>query len=176
MERSHTVEEPTRREAPTDQASVNARPDLPDDGRTKEQMIEDALNCPCIDSLKRGPCGDSFIAAYRCFLESESEPRGSDCYDAFQRMQDCMLAHPDEYHFDDADPEEEPDSESLSEQVQRKEQSLAGSGTMSRSGAHSARGSGPDSSAESTRSQALVAAASSNEDEQEGPKSEPQAK
>mmetsp|Transcript_10804 Transcript_10804/g.45019 ORF Transcript_10804/g.45019 Transcript_10804/m.45019 type:complete len:94 (-) Transcript_10804:1408-1689(-) len=44
---------------------------------TREEEIEEALNCPCVDSMKEGPCGAVFIKAYRCFLESDEEPKGS---------------------------------------------------------------------------------------------------
>eukprot|EP00871_Galdieria_phlegrea_P000864 jgi/Galph1/1779/GphlegSOOS_G453.1 len=67
---------------------------------TKEQEIEEALNCPCIEKMKEGSCGEQFISAYRCFLESESEPKGSDCIEYFSAMQKCMVEHPDEYDLD----------------------------------------------------------------------------
>lgn len=68
---------------------------------SKEEMVEEALNCPCIAAMRDGPCGDSFVAAYRCFLESETEPKGMDCMDQFTSMQGCMAEHPDEYNLDD---------------------------------------------------------------------------
>ncbi|KAA8490820.1 Mitochondrial intermembrane space import and assembly protein 40 [Porphyridium purpureum] len=71
--------------------------------KSKEELIEEALNCPCIAKMKDGPCGDAFVAAYRCFLESETEPRGMDCVDKFQGMQECMLEHPDEYDLGEQD-------------------------------------------------------------------------
>ena len=80
---------------------ASGTPEDPPDTRTKEQLIEDALNCPCIDNMKRGSCGGAFVAAYRCFLESETDPKGADCIDFFQQMQDCMVAHADEYHLDE---------------------------------------------------------------------------
>ncbi|EME29294.1 mitochondrial protein translocase, MPT family [Galdieria sulphuraria] len=67
---------------------------------TKEQEIEEALNCPCIQKMKEGSCGEQFIAAYRCFLESETEPKGSDCVEYFSSMQKCMVEHPEEYDLD----------------------------------------------------------------------------
>lgn len=70
---------------------------------TKEEMVEEALNCPCIAAMKEGPCGDSFLSAYRCFLESETEPKGMDCMEQFSGMQSCMAEHPDEYNMDDDD-------------------------------------------------------------------------
>jgi mitochondrial intermembrane space import and assembly protein 40 len=68
---------------------------------TREEEIEEALSCPCIDAMREGPCGNDFIAAYRCFLESESEPKGMDCVPQFATMQSCMAEHPEEYNLDD---------------------------------------------------------------------------
>ena len=45
--------------------------------------------------MKEGPCGDVFVAAYRCFLESKAEERGSDCLDQFQAMQACFVENAD---------------------------------------------------------------------------------
>jgi hypothetical protein len=68
---------------------------------TREEEIEEALSCPCIDAMRDGPCGNDFIAAYRCFLESESDPKGMDCVPQFATMQSCMAEHPEEYNLDD---------------------------------------------------------------------------
>lgn len=73
---------------------------------TREEEIEEALNCPCIDAMREGPCGDQFLSAYRCFLESDSEPKGMDCVDRFATMQGCMAEHPDEYGVDEDGVEE----------------------------------------------------------------------
>mmetsp|Transcript_4501 Transcript_4501/g.7890 ORF Transcript_4501/g.7890 Transcript_4501/m.7890 type:complete len:137 (-) Transcript_4501:189-599(-) len=76
--------------------------------KTKAELVEEALNCPCISKMKEGSCGDAFISAYRCFLESETEPRGMDCMEKFQTMQDCMNSHPEEYNFEEVDPDAPP--------------------------------------------------------------------
>lgn len=68
---------------------------------TREEEIEEALACPCLDAMRDGSCGDVFIGAYRCFLESETEPQGMECVDAFGAMQGCMAQHPEEYGLDD---------------------------------------------------------------------------
>lgn len=81
----------------------NDSPSEPERTLTKEEMVEEALNCPCIAAMKDGSCGDAFIAAYRCFLESDTEPKGMDCMDQFTGMQGCMAEHPDEYNLDDDD-------------------------------------------------------------------------
>lgn len=76
--------------------------------QTKEELIEEALNCPCIASMKEGSCGLPFLAAYRCFLESETEPKGMDCMEQFKSMQVCVADHPEEYNLDDDDPDSDP--------------------------------------------------------------------
>lgn len=85
------------------QHTRNDPDDAPERVLTKEEMVEEALNCPCIAAMRDGPCGDSFIAAYRCFLESETEPKGMDCMQQFTGMQGCMADHPEEYNMDDDD-------------------------------------------------------------------------
>ena len=54
-------------------------------------------NCPCLGGMAAGPCGVSFREAFSCFHFSNAEPKGSDCYDDFQKMQDCMQQYPDLY-------------------------------------------------------------------------------
>lgn len=40
-----------------------------------DQKVEQALACPCLDDLKEGPCGPSFIAAFSCFLKSRANEK-----------------------------------------------------------------------------------------------------
>jgi len=37
--------------------------------------VEKALECPCLDDLKRGPCGSQFIDAFSCYLKSTKEEK-----------------------------------------------------------------------------------------------------
>ena len=39
------------------------------------QKVEQALACPCLDDLKEGPCGPSFVAAFSCFLKSRANEK-----------------------------------------------------------------------------------------------------
>mmetsp|Transcript_10805 Transcript_10805/g.45021 ORF Transcript_10805/g.45021 Transcript_10805/m.45021 type:complete len:120 (-) Transcript_10805:1129-1488(-) len=64
------------------------------------------MQCPCVDSMKEGPCGAVFIKAYRCFLESDEEPKGSDCYESFVEMHNCVESHPDDYKLNEEEDEE----------------------------------------------------------------------
>ena len=47
--------------------------------------------------LPHGVCGPQFRKAFECFVNSQSEEKGSDCVPAFAEMQDCFRAHPDVY-------------------------------------------------------------------------------
>lgn len=61
--------------------------------------------CPCLGGMATGPCGVEFREAFSCFHYSEAQPKGSNCYDAFKTMQDCMANYPGVYkqnlHEDD---------------------------------------------------------------------------
>ncbi|KAJ0173874.1 hypothetical protein K1T71_011023 [Dendrolimus kikuchii] len=59
--------------------------------------------CPCLGGMATGPCGTPFRDAFSCFHYSEAEPKGSDCYEKFSLMQDCMARYPDLYGKDDDD-------------------------------------------------------------------------
>lgn len=54
-------------------------------------------DCPCLKEAIAPPCGDTFKIAFSCFVKSTTEPKGEDCLDAFIKMQDCYLAHPEIY-------------------------------------------------------------------------------
>src|ERR1700743_3461742 len=62
-------------------------------------------DCPCLGGMAQPPCGDAFKEAFSCFVYSGSEPKGIDCIDKFQAMQDCFRAHPENYadQLDDED-------------------------------------------------------------------------
>lgn len=55
-------------------------------------------NCPCLGGMATGPCGVEFRDAFSCFHYSEAEPKGSDCFDNFQTMQDCFAKYPTVYN------------------------------------------------------------------------------
>lgn len=42
-------------------------------GLTEDEKVSEALDCPCVADVKNGPCGDSFINAFTCFLKSTEE-------------------------------------------------------------------------------------------------------
>ncbi|CAG9789036.1 unnamed protein product [Diatraea saccharalis] len=57
--------------------------------------------CPCLGGMATGPCGVQFRDAFSCFHYSEADPKGSDCYEKFSVMQECMSHYPDLYGKDD---------------------------------------------------------------------------
>ncbi|XP_059050831.1 mitochondrial intermembrane space import and assembly protein 40-B-like [Achroia grisella] len=59
--------------------------------------------CPCLGGMATGPCGTQFRDAFSCFHYSEADPKGSDCYEKFSVMQDCMARYPELYGKDDDD-------------------------------------------------------------------------
>lgn len=54
-------------------------------------------DCPCLGGMASGPCGVEFRNAFSCFHYSKAEPKGSDCYEAFLSMQECMSNYPSLY-------------------------------------------------------------------------------
>ena len=54
-------------------------------------------DCPCLGGMAHGPCGEQFKEAFSCFVFSEKEPKGIDCVDKFQGMQECFRRYPDHY-------------------------------------------------------------------------------
>ncbi|KAI0908295.1 hypothetical protein F4823DRAFT_499941 [Ustulina deusta] len=63
-------------------------------------------DCPCLGGMAHGPCGEEFKAAFSCFVYSKEEPKGMDCIDNFQHMQDCFRLHPEVYGEELADDDE----------------------------------------------------------------------
>lgn len=63
-------------------------------------------DCPCLGGMAYGPCGPQFREAFSCFVYSQEEPKGMECVDKFQGMQDCFRAHPEVYKGELEDDEE----------------------------------------------------------------------
>ncbi|XP_020627523.1 mitochondrial intermembrane space import and assembly protein 40-like [Orbicella faveolata] len=64
-------------------------------------------DCPCLQGMAYGPCGEQFKAAFSCFHYSEADPKGSDCIPQFRDMQECFVKYPEIYGKDDELDEEE---------------------------------------------------------------------
>lgn len=75
-----------------------------------------------------GPCGEEFRTAFSCFVYSTEEPKGINCVEKFQGMQECFKLHPDIYagEFEDGDevPEAEMD-EAMREEKRKLDQEVA---------------------------------------------------
>lgn len=68
-------------------------------------------NCPCLGGMATGPCGVEFREAFSCFQYSTVTPKGSDCFDQFHVMQQCMMKYPNLYPH--ADPLEDDENDDL---------------------------------------------------------------
>ena len=64
-------------------------------------------DCPCLQGMAYGPCGEQFKAAFSCFHYSEADPKGSDCIPQFRDMQECFVKYPEIYGKDEELDEEE---------------------------------------------------------------------
>lgn len=64
-------------------------------------------DCPCLGGMADGPCGEDFKAAFSCFVFSEVDPKGMDCIDKFQHMQDCFRKYPEIYGAELQDDEDD---------------------------------------------------------------------
>ncbi|KAJ0248711.1 Mitochondrial intermembrane space import and assembly protein 40 [Hirschfeldia incana] len=62
-----------------------------------EAKAQKALDCPCIADLRNGSCGSQFTEAFRCFLVSTAEEKGSDCVHPFVALQSCIKANPNAF-------------------------------------------------------------------------------
>lgn len=76
-------------------------------------------NCPCLGGMATGPCGVEFREAFSCFHYSEAEPKGSDCYEKFKIMQECMEKYPTLYNKDIGDDDEIAEAMEKSEEAQK---------------------------------------------------------
>ncbi|RTE79605.1 hypothetical protein BHE90_005864 [Fusarium euwallaceae] len=63
-------------------------------------------DCPCLGGMAHGPCGEEFKTAFSCFVFSNEEPKGMDCIDKFQGMQECFKKYPEIYGAELADDED----------------------------------------------------------------------
>ncbi|XP_075222187.1 mitochondrial intermembrane space import and assembly protein 40-B [Lycorma delicatula] len=64
-------------------------------------------NCPCLGGMATGPCGVEFREAFSCFHYSKEDPKGSECFESFRKMQTCMAKYPTLYNTPDDEEEDE---------------------------------------------------------------------
>ena len=75
-------------------------------------------DCPCLQGMGNGPCGEEFKEAFSCFHYSDADPKGFDCLEQFKAMQECFVKYPDIYGSLDDDLENE---ENLTESTTQEE-------------------------------------------------------
>ncbi|KAL8157753.1 hypothetical protein AgCh_002452 [Apium graveolens] len=46
-----------------------------DENASLDAKAQKALECPCLDDLRKGPCGSQFSGAFLCFLKSTAEEK-----------------------------------------------------------------------------------------------------
>jgi intermembrane space import and assembly protein 40 len=69
--------------------------------------------------MTQPPCGETFKAAFSCFVYSKEEPKGADCVELFRDMQDCFRQHPDIYG-QELSSDEEPSGEEKNSKEEEK--------------------------------------------------------
>ncbi|KAL1869366.1 Oxidoreductase [Diaporthe australafricana] len=117
---SQTTKEAVAADSATPQQTQSTAVASPEDAeKSPEQLEEEAgqqgafnpetgeinFDCPCLGGMAHGPCGEEFKAAFSCFVYSDQEPKGIECIDKFQHMQDCFRKYPDVYGAEIADEE-----------------------------------------------------------------------
>ncbi|KAJ3476827.1 hypothetical protein NLG97_g9003 [Lecanicillium saksenae] len=83
-------------------------------------------DCPCLGGMAHGPCGEEFKTAFSCFVYSNEEPKGMECIDKFQGMQECFRQYPEIYgaelaEADDAEDDLAPLEQPSDQQTLREE-------------------------------------------------------
>ncbi|KAJ3431133.1 hypothetical protein M0812_02809 [Anaeramoeba flamelloides] len=68
----------------------------------KKLRLEDIdWDCPCMKPVKEGPCGKKFMSAFKCYVGSKSDPKGSDCIKVFREFKECLQKHPEALEDDE---------------------------------------------------------------------------
>ncbi|KAG0208847.1 Oxidoreductase [Mortierella sp. GBA30] len=91
--------EPSEATTPSKSTSTSTSDDSNNDQSAAFNPETGEINwdCPCLGGMAKPPCGEAFKEAFSCFVFSKTEPKGFDCVEKFQAMQDCFKAHPDIY-------------------------------------------------------------------------------
>lgn len=88
---------------------------LPENDDEYEGLIKSTgeinWDCPCLQGMADGPCGEEFKSAFSCFHYSEAEVKGSDCVPNFRDMQVCFSKYPEIYGKDKDEESESNDTE-----------------------------------------------------------------
>ena len=81
--------------------SLNTNDDDPPQSAFNPETGEINWDCPCLEKAIQPPCGEYFKAAFSCFVNSKTEPKGEECFEKFVAMNECFFAHPEVYAPDD---------------------------------------------------------------------------
>ncbi|EGD81593.1 hypothetical protein PTSG_02308 [Salpingoeca rosetta] len=90
-----------------DKDKAPLRPDL---GEAVGPSGEIDWDCPCLQGMADGPCGETFKAAFSCFVYSQAEEKGSDCIQQFEAMHECFNQHADYYAGDEGEQQSKTDA------------------------------------------------------------------
>ncbi|KAG5957504.1 hypothetical protein E4U58_005957 [Claviceps cyperi] len=121
---TRVVESATLKSQPSIEAQTDAATASPEEELEEDAPREAAFNpetgeinwdCPCLGGMAHGPCGEEFKAAFSCFVYSTDEPKGMDCIDKFQGMQECFRKYPDHYGAELTDDDDEVAEDQASE-------------------------------------------------------------
>ena len=52
-------------------------------------------DCPCMGNNPKGPCGELFKNAFKCFIKNQDNPEK--CTDKIQKMSFCQESYPSFY-------------------------------------------------------------------------------
>lgn len=80
-------------------------------------------SCPCLGGMASGPCGVQFREAFSCFHYSQADPKGSDCIEKFNQMQECMVQYPSLYPLNKDDDDEDDVGQVFNQELDKKEDS-----------------------------------------------------
>ena len=102
---------------------------LPEDDDDEEEGLIKAngeinWDCPCLQGMAYGPCGDQFRSAFSCFHYSEAEVKGSDCIEQFRDMQQCFVKYPEIYGKDDEEEEKRKEQENTDNSSEKETEKL----------------------------------------------------
>lgn len=120
-------------------------------------------DCPCLQGMAYGPCGEQFKAAFSCFHYSEVEPKGTDCIPQFRDMQECFVKYPEIYGKDDELDDDDEEEHSINSETENAKTSSEGENVASSEKNHSSSSDSTDVSiaTESTDSASVANSATS---------------
>ncbi|KAL7914036.1 hypothetical protein GGI35DRAFT_232615 [Trichoderma velutinum] len=100
--KTETVKTDDKSEAPAQSAAGFGGAEALEEEASQESAFnpetgEINWDCPCLGGMAHGPCGEEFKTAFSCFVYSTEEPKGMDCIDKFQGMQECFRKYPEIY-------------------------------------------------------------------------------